>query len=79
MALFISYKGTLPFKDKLLKRNCSSTLEIDKHIKRVIDLYSVQAHICIAVKQAPTKTKNIGYLILPRKGWLINWTLNSHS
>lgn len=47
---FISYEGTLTSEDRLLKRNCSSTLKVDKDIKRVVDLCSVLAQIYIVVK-----------------------------
>lgn len=66
IAFFISYEGKcLTFKDRLL--NCSSILDIDKHIKRIVDVYGVWDQIYLIVKQAPNKTKNISYLIFPRK------------
>lgn len=67
MALFISYEGALTFEDRLLERNCSSTLEIGEHIKSYWSSQCSNPDISV-VKQAPTKPENISYLILPRKG-----------
>lgn len=41
LLLFTFYEGTPTLEDRPLKRTGSSTLDIDKHIKRVTDLYSI--------------------------------------